>query len=92
MSIVDRVRDMTSNAVDQGQQRIDSIRSDRRRSQLLHELGEARYAQSKGVATSEAEIARIIGEIDDLGLDDSSAPGAAGTAADDSDTSESNTE
>ena len=92
MSIVDRVRDMTSNAVDQGQQRIDSIRSDRRRSQLLHELGEARYAQSKGVATSEAEIARIIGEIDDLDLDDSSAPGAAGAAADDSDTSESNTE
>jgi hypothetical protein len=74
MKILDRVRELSSNAVEHGQERIDGMRDGRRRSQLLHELGEACYAQSKGVATSDAEIERIIGEIDDLDGDEPTSP------------------
>ena len=66
MEILDRARELSSRAVESGRRRIDDARTDRRRDDLLRELGEARYAQSKGVTTSEGEIERIIAEIDDL--------------------------
>ena len=70
MNIVDRVRAEASNALSSGRERIDRTRADRHRSQLFRELGEACYAQSKGVATSAAEIERITGAIDALDRDD----------------------
>jgi hypothetical protein len=93
MSIINRARELASNAFGQGQQRIDRIRVDRRRSELLTELGESCYAQSKGVATSAAEIERIIGEIDDLADDGTDVPAPAPTdgADDESAPSESST-
>ena len=94
MEIVDRVRELGASAVDHGRKRINGRRVDRRRDELLHELGEARYAESKGVATSAGEIERIIGEIDDLDRDDESATATdQRTATDeDSDTSKPGTE
>jgi hypothetical protein len=70
MSVLDRARDTANRLVDAGRDKANDVREKRDRAQLLRELGEARYAQSKGVTTSEAEIERLIGEIDALGRDD----------------------
>ena len=91
MKIFDQVRELCGSAVDRGRHRIERSRTDRTRAQLLRELGEARYAESKGVATSAGEIERIIGELDDLDRDDEPAPSPVGSDATDEDAPESDT-
>ncbi len=64
--MIESARSFLQRRLGSGRARIESIRQGRERSRLFAELGEARYAQSKGVATSEAEIERLIGELDAL--------------------------
>ena len=85
MNIVDRARELASNALGQGRHRIDRMRSDRQRSKLLLELGESCYAKSKGDTASAAAVERIIGEIDDLADDDAGAQDANEGSDDESD-------
>ena len=64
--MIERARSLLRRGLGSGRARIESIRENRERSRLFAELGEARYAQSKGVATSDEEIERLIGELDAL--------------------------
>ena len=61
-----RLKDTISGIVDAGRSKATGVQRSRQRSQLLRQLGDARYAKSKGVVTSDAEIERIIAEIDAL--------------------------
>lgn len=70
MEAIDRMRTLLDRGVKRGQERLDEVRTGRDRSRLLRELGEACHARSKGVSTSDAEVSRLIGAIDELDTSD----------------------
>lgn len=61
-----RLKDTISKVVGAGRSKAAGVQRSRERSQLVRELGNARYAKSKGVVTSDDEMERIIAEIDAL--------------------------
>jgi hypothetical protein len=67
MKILDQARSAATRCRDAASTKVDGLRAKRQHARLISELGEARYAKSKGVTTSDAEIERIIAEIDALG-------------------------
>jgi CBS domain-containing protein len=59
MTTFDRARASAKRGVARGRERIDFMRAQRRRTELLRELGEAYYAEHSGTATHEAVAGKL---------------------------------
>lgn len=66
MGVFDTVKTMAMSARARGRARGEDLRLQRRRSNLLRQLGEAAYANAKGQSGSMADIDRLVDEIDRL--------------------------
>lgn len=66
MNLINTARSLVEGQLQAGKAKVASMQQGRDKTRLLTELGEARYAQSKGVTTSEAEMDRLIAELDAL--------------------------
>ncbi len=59
MTTFDRVRASAKRGVTRGRERIDFVRAQRRRNELLRDLGEAYYAEHTGTGTHEAVSGKL---------------------------------